>query len=113
MIIVSGSGIQLINGTRCAVSAGDVFLLQGQDEHCFTEASPSLRLCNILYDADRLPLPQEYFRKLRNYNLIFRVEPALRRGGRFPSFTHLDGGELDELEKLITQLSRILEYSLI
>ena len=109
VVITSGSGIQRINGTDYPVSAGDVFLLQGKDEHCFVPAGNSLGLYNILYDQDNLPLPLGLFHKIGSYNMIFRVEPALRKNQNFISHIHLDAPRLADLNRHIKSLQAVLD----
>ena len=90
LVVVTGSsGIQWINAVEYPVSAGDVFVLQGNDRHFFTEIEKKLTLLNILYDPEKLPLPLKFFKKINNYNMIFRVEPALRKNQDFISRIHL------------------------
>ena len=109
VVIAGGSGTQWINEVKYPVVAGDVFVLQGNDRHYFTERSSALRLYNILYDPGKLPLPQGLFRRISNYNMIFRVETAFRKQQDFISRIHLDISALDCLEKQITGLSNILK----
>lgn len=108
VVITDSSGIQWINGVEYPVSAGDVFVLQGNDRHFFTKIGKNLTLFNILYDQEQLPLPLKFLRKLNNYNMIFRVEPALRKNQDFISRIHLEAPELAALEKQIKSLHQII-----
>lgn len=108
VVIVSGSGVQNINGVEYPVTAGDVFLLQGRDRHFFSQASPSLFLYNILYCREHLPLPLNFFRRIRGYNMIFRVEPVFRKHQNPVSSVHLDHAQLAAQEKLIVSLRSVL-----
>ncbi|MBE6365624.1 MAG: helix-turn-helix domain-containing protein [Lentisphaerae bacterium] len=108
VIVTGGSGIQWINGNEYPVSAGDVFVLQGNDKHYFSKIGKNLTLFNILYDQEKLPLPLKFFKKLNNYNMIFRVEPALRKNQDFISRIHLEAVELAVLEKQVRSLEQII-----
>jgi len=108
-VIASGAGVQRINGVDYPVSAGDVFLLQGKDEHCFISGIDSLCVYNILYDQDNLPLPLGLFHKIGSYNMIFRVEPALRKNQNFISRIHLDMPVLTALIRQIKILQTVLD----
>lgn len=108
VVITSGAGVQRINGVDYPVSAGDVFVLQGQDEHFFSGAGSSLELYNILYDQDNLPLPLGLLHRMNSYNLIFRVEPALRKNQHFISRVHLDAPALANLGRQINTLQQVV-----
>lgn len=108
VVIVSGSGVQWINDMKYPVVAGDVFVLQGNDRHYFSEMSSSLCLYNILYEPDKLPLPFGLFRRISNYNMIFRVEPVFRKQQNFIGRGHVDASVLDVLVRQITNLQEVL-----
>lgn len=108
VVIVSGHGIQNINGVEYPVSAGDVFLLKGRDSHYFVSGSNTLSMYNILYDPDRLPIPWDHFRSISGYNMVFRVEPAFRSKFNAVNLIHLESGALAELAKKIRFLSALL-----
>lgn len=81
VLVVSGHGVQNIDGRDFPVQAGDVFLLNGYTEHYFSKRE-NLVLYNLQFDAGNLPLPECYLRKLPGYNLFFLLEPKLRRSFR-------------------------------
>ena len=98
----------MINSVEYPVSAGDVFLLKGEDSHYFVSGSHTLAMYNILYDPDKLPIPWEYFRKMKGFNMVFRVEPAFRSKFNTANLIHLESRELAVLEKMIHELSQSL-----
>lgn len=81
VLVVSGHGVQYIDGQEFPVQSGDVFLLNGYTVHYFTKRE-NLVLYNLQFNAEELPLPECYLRKLPGYNLFFLLEPKLRRSFR-------------------------------
>ncbi len=107
VMIVSGSGVQNIDGRDYTVKAGDVFLIGGSSVHCF-RAVRALRLYNILFDPDRLPLPLAQFRKIHGYEMIFRTEPQTRTPRNFRNHLRLESRRIPELVKLVEGLRETL-----
>lgn len=81
VLILSGSGIQNIDGREYPVSGGDIFLLNGYTRHYFSQRE-NLVLYNLQFSAGDLPLPECYLRKLPGYNMFFLLEPNLRNNFR-------------------------------
>lgn len=110
VIVTSGSGIQNINGVDYPISAGDIFLLQGNDIHYYKECTRnSMLFYNILYDQDKLPLPLNYFRMIHGYNMVFRTEPGNRMQDNFANHLHLHPDQLVPLEKLVMSIHKALK----
>ena len=107
VFIVSGSGIQHVDGKDYAVKAGDVFLIFGSSVHWF-RASRALKLYNILFDPDALPLPLAQFRRIHGYEMIFRTEPQTRTPRNFQNHLRLASRHIPELEKLTVLLQETL-----
>ncbi len=107
VVITSGSGMQLIDEVEYFVSAGDVFLMQGNTVHHFPDRN-AISMTNILFDPVRLPLPEAFFRKIPGYNVIFQLEPALRdyKGGE--KRLKLDKTALAKAEDIIGRLRKEL-----
>jgi AraC-like DNA-binding protein/mannose-6-phosphate isomerase-like protein (cupin superfamily) len=108
VMIFSGSGTQNISGEDYPVVAGDVFLLQGHTVHYFKQSN-DLRLTNILFDSDKLPLPHGYLQKMHGYNALFRAEPQMRSPRNFKNRLHLDMEHLSYAESLVRKIKQELE----
>lgn len=99
IVISQGSGKHWIDGNVYDVNAGDVFLLQGNTEHYFTERN-NLGMFNLMFDEFYL---QEHLRSLRilpGFNGFFLIEPTYRHRHKFRNRLHLQG------EELIAMISR-------
>jgi gentisate 1,2-dioxygenase len=80
VIITTGAGFQIINGTEYPVSGGDIFLLQGFSEHAF-RGREKLSLINIQFAPSLLPMPLAFLRKIPGYNVMFQWSLFLRNLG--------------------------------
>jgi AraC-like DNA-binding protein/mannose-6-phosphate isomerase-like protein (cupin superfamily) len=89
VIVLEGRGTHLLGGQPFPVSAGDVFVIQGQQVHSFRERD-GLVLLNIMYDPERLPLPAGLLRRLPGYSALFLLEPNFRGSHDFSSRLRLD-----------------------
>lgn len=93
VFILEGQGMHCLEGQSFPVSAGDVFLLQGRQKHFFHDLR-NIELVNVLYDPDRLGLPESELRKLPGYCAMFMLEPKHRRHHHFSSRLHLQRRDL-------------------
>jgi AraC-like DNA-binding protein len=103
VIVRSGRALHLLEGESFPVIAGNVFVLQGRQVHCFRERE-GLMLLNVMYDPARLPLPARLLRRLPGYSALFMLEPAFRRAHRFSSRLHLNRADLGAAESLAERI---------
>lgn len=95
----------MLEGNPFPVTAGDVFLLQGRQRHYFYERQ-QLTLINIMYDPDKIGLPENELRKMPGYCAMFMLEPSFRRQHRFASRLHLKRVPLGRAEHLAEEMER-------
>lgn len=108
LVVVSrGSGLQWIDGIEYELTAGDVFLLQGEKEHYFTQRH-NLALTNIMFDPDTLELPMALLKKIPGYHALFLLEPHYRHRQRSTGHLRLDRIALASCESLIAALDKEL-----
>ena len=98
-VVTRGSAMHSLEGNTFPVGAGDIFLLQGRQRHYFFDRK-DLHLLNVMYDPDRIGLPESELRKLPGYCAMFLLEPAYRRRHRFASHLHLSPVPLAHVEQL-------------
>ncbi len=111
IIIVNGGGTHWINGDVYAVTAGDIFLIQGNTEHYFTERH-KLDMYNLMFDERFLRGHLENLRNLPGFNAFFLFEPTYRRRHKFQSRLHLEREPLFALETLLRQMETEWRQSL-
>lgn len=97
VLVLEGRGLHRLGGEAFPVSAGDVFVIQGQQVHSFRERD-GLVLLNVMYDPARLPLPVGLLRRLPGYSALFLLEPNFRRTHSFSSRLRLDRPDLGAAE---------------
>lgn len=105
VIVTHGSAVHWLEGTEFPVTAGDVFLLQGRQRHCFHNRQ-DLELINIMYDPEKIALPESELRRMPGYCAMFMLEPTHRRQHRFASRLHLRRVPLAQVEQLAEEMER-------
>lgn len=108
VIVTSGTGLHWVEGFEFQVAAGDVFLIQGEQQHFFKTLN-DLTLYNVMFQPDRLPLPMKELKKIPGFTAVFVLEPAYRRKHNFGSRLHLDRSALARAQQILHQMSRELE----
>lgn len=103
VLVTKGQAMHCLEGHHFPVSTGDVFLLQGKQSHYFY-ARKDLTLINVLYDAEKLGLPETELRRLPGYCALFLIEPNVRQQHRFASRLHLDHVQLAGAEKIAEKI---------
>jgi AraC-like DNA-binding protein len=105
VIVTQGSAMHWLERSDFPVTAGDVFLLQGQQSHYFHDRQ-NLELINIMYDPNRIGLPENELRRMPGYCAMFMLEPSYRRWHRFASRLHLERIALSHAEQLAGEMEK-------
>lgn len=103
MFVLSGSGIQTINGKQLIVTAGDVFVLKSNDIHGI-EAQKQISLFNIGYTDKLLLKYSSLMQSMPGYHALFHIDPAFREFGQFKSKLHLTPADLMEIIPVLNAL---------
>lgn len=109
VIILSGQAEHCIKGKSYAVSIGDVYVLQGNQEHGFENTTCDFRVCNVMYRHELLDFPFEKLKTLPGYQALFVLEPARRRSSEFRSLLRLDSARLKEVLEKVHRLRHEME----
>ncbi len=105
VLVLSGRGRHVLEGESFPVSAGNVFVVQGQQVHSFRDRD-GLVLVNVMYDPLRLPLPVGLLRRLPGYSALFMLEPTFRSAHQFSSRLQLDREDLGTAEALAERIEQ-------
>jgi AraC-like DNA-binding protein/mannose-6-phosphate isomerase-like protein (cupin superfamily) len=105
VIVTRGSAMHWLEGREFPVTAGDVFVLQGQQRHYF-HSRTNLDLINIMFDPEKFELPENELRRMPGYCAMFMLEPAYRRQHRFASRLHLKRVPLAQVEQLAEEMEK-------
>lgn len=94
-----------LEGAEFPITAGDVFVLQGQQSHYYYELQ-NLEMVNIMFDPDQLNLPETRLRKITGYRALFLLEPLFRKQHRFKSHLHLSRNTLAHCERIAREMEK-------
>jgi AraC-like DNA-binding protein len=103
IIVAHGQGLQCLEGMDLPISAGDVFLLQGRQRHYFHDRK-KLQLINVMYDPERIDLPENDLRRMPGYCAMFMLEPTYRKQHRFASRLHLKRMQLARVQAICDEM---------
>jgi AraC-like DNA-binding protein len=108
VVIMGGSGTQVIQGESYTVSMGDVFVMQGFQSHYFSDYQ-SLDIINIMLDPVRKKnLLSPEIRKMSSFQTLFVLEPQRRNEQHFRNLLRLGHRELKEVEPIIHAIQQEL-----
>jgi AraC-like DNA-binding protein/mannose-6-phosphate isomerase-like protein (cupin superfamily) len=104
VFIINGQGTQVLEDNEYLVSAGDVFVLQGNQRHFFKNAG-SVEIINLMFDGlNRPDLITNKLHQLEGYKALFILEPHYRSNYRFKNMLHLDRNELANIEVILNTM---------
>ena len=105
VIVTEGNGVHWVEGMEHVILAGDVFLVQGNQQHYFKQRN-NLVFYNLMFQPKHLALPAKELKRLPGYNAIFVVEPKYRKQHRFESRLKLDRTGLAQVEAIVKNMLR-------
>lgn len=76
VIVVEGSGINIVGEEEFQINAGDLFVLDGSRPHGYRETK-DLTLTNITFDRGLLEHVKKNMLEMPGYQALFVVEPAI------------------------------------
>lgn len=103
VLVVAGKGVHRLEGESFPVAAGSVFVVQGRQVHSFRERE-GLVLVNVMYDPERMPLPEGLLRRHPGYSALFQLEPGFRSAHRFASRLELGREDLGVAESFAEKI---------
>ncbi len=104
VFVTKGKGIQVISNNEYEVSEGDIFILQGFQNHYFKDAGKA-EIINVMFDPVRNPgLVSEDIRKVDGYSALFILEPRYRNRAHFKNMLHLSSIDLAKAEYILNSM---------
>lgn len=104
VIITGGYGEQMIDDKRYPVRAGDVFVILDETVHSFPDYE-SLKITNVMFDRKLLTREERLLAHIPGYQVLFNLEPELRRTGReFSHKHHLSTALLAQVMELLQRI---------
>lgn len=108
IVVYSGEGNHMIDGSVYGVQSGDVYLIKEAMTHGFFDTR-SLELVNIYFIPDRLSYSVFDLREVSGYHALFELEPSLRKANGFKHHLQLDPGQLKQVRGIVSRI--LLEQS--
>jgi AraC family L-rhamnose operon transcriptional activator RhaR/AraC family L-rhamnose operon regulatory protein RhaS len=102
ILVLTGEGIHRGPSGDYPFQAGDVFVLEPGSTHSYDAPRP-FSLVNIMFDAERLRLPDHDLRLLPGYHALFHLGPWARTRGN-PGSLRLNETDRQLAEELSTRL---------
>ncbi|EMK3304597.1 helix-turn-helix domain-containing protein [Vibrio vulnificus] len=106
-LVVSGKGNHVVASHVYPLSAGDVFVINGDIEHAFQDVE-QLEIINLMFEAGTPFFETPSLRMLSGYQAMFKVEPIARQTGEYRAKLTLDSGQLPQIARLIDAI--LIEY---
>jgi len=101
--VVGGDCMHSCGATSYRISAGDVFVIAGNESHSYHNAR-NLYIFTIIFDLSKLGLPLQDLRSLPGFLSLFELEPKLRNAHKFKSRLKLQPSELGEIEAVANSI---------
>jgi AraC-like DNA-binding protein/DNA-binding cell septation regulator SpoVG len=109
VFITKGKGIQVISNNEYEVSEGDIFILQGFQNHYFKDAGKA-EIINVMFDPVKSPgLVSPDIKTIDGYSALFILEPRYRNRMHFKNMLHLNQVDLAKSEYILN--SMLNEYT--
>lgn len=101
VFITKGKGIQVISGNEYEVTEGDIYILQGFQDHYFKDTG-NAEIISIMFDPVKSPgLVSEAIETVDGYSALFILEPSCRNRMHFKNMLHLNHDDLAKSEYVL------------
>lgn len=101
VFITKGKGTQVISNNEYEVTEGDIFILQGFQNHYFKDAGKA-EMINVMFDPVKSPgLVSDDIKTIDGYNALFILEPRNRNRMHFKNMLHLNHVDLAKSEYVL------------
>jgi len=98
--VISGSATHITENKTFLIKRGDVFITFGNYAHGFTKLN-NLHIFNILFDVDKFDSLRDEFKGLNGFNVLFGLEPHLRKEDCFYAALKLTEKQLKKIQVLL------------
>jgi AraC-like DNA-binding protein len=111
IFILGGEGIQITQEEETLLERGDVFVMEGEQAHGFKKLS-DLNVFYVIFDLDFFNTLRKEFEGLKGFNVLFGLEPQLRKNYNFKSTLKLNDKQLEEISVLLSLYEKECKYNL-
>lgn len=104
VFITKGRGVQVICNNEYEVSEGDIFILQGSQNHYFKDAGQA-EIINVMFDPQRSPdLISPQVKAMDGYSALFILEPGYRNRMHFRNMLHFNRIDMAKAEYILNSM---------
>jgi len=104
VFVTKGKGTQVISNNEYEVSEGDIFILQGFQNHYFKNANKA-EIINVMFDPVKgQDLISPDVKTIDGYNALFVLEPRYRNRMHFKNMLHLNQVDLAKSEYILNSM---------
>jgi len=107
VIVLHGTGINVVGKECFSLKAGDVFVLHGNRPHAYRETK-NLSLINVIYDPSLLHRARFDVAGLPGYQALFVIEPTVPRTAGFDRHLQLGVQDLARAKSLAEAMEKEL-----
>ncbi|MBB6479876.1 helix-turn-helix domain-containing protein [Spirochaeta isovalerica] len=105
VLILDGKGTHFTQKHSFQVSRGDLFVINGDLAHGYKDLE-NLVLINILFDLEKLKLPDWDISRSPGFHTLFTIEPLLRETSKFSSRLKLNRDQIRYVTGLLDEMER-------
>ncbi|MDD3885663.1 MAG: helix-turn-helix domain-containing protein [Victivallaceae bacterium] len=98
VFVHDGSGTHSVNGKRCRIERGNVFLIRPGETHGYIDAD-NMRLMNCIYLPEKLSLPLKRLRSMNGYVYFFESQLTCNE-----TMLKLTDDEFTDMDSIINQM---------
>jgi len=102
-LVVEGSGKHLVSDYEYPLTAGDVFVINGETEHGFKDVK-GLKLINLMFDATAPFFELPSMRALSGYHALFKIEPIARQTSEYRAKLTLTPDQLTKVKLMLESI---------
>ena len=111
VFILNGSVVHVTREGESTLTRGDIFVIEGDEAHAFRKLD-NLQVFYILFDMDYFNSIRREFDGLKGFNIVFGLDPQLRKNFNFKSILKINDEELEELNLLLKFYEKECRYNL-
>lgn len=107
VLITEGTGEHEIAGRRYPIVAGDVFLVSGNQPHCYSDGY-GLSLINVVFHWDEVVTQQYDIGEIAAFQSLFVIDPANDAPDRFDHRFRLAADDFNAVLGIVREMDRLL-----
>jgi len=100
IFVLGGKGIQVTQEGETQLECCDVFVMEGEQAHGFKNTN-NLDIVYVIFDLDYFNTLRKEFEGLKGFNVLFGLEPQLRKNYNFKSKLKLTEKQMEEITILL------------